>query len=161
MRYHFACGLAPLKRKSVGRLSLERESRMKASLLLRIAAVVTFLYLAGHTAGIPWTPAVGPKEIPVLEAMKGHSFDAEGFKRTYWDFYFGFGVIISGFLLVQAVVLWQLGSLAKTDALRIRPIVASFFVAFIVNAVLAWKYFFAVPAVMAVAISCAWRLRLS
>ena len=50
-------------------------------------------------------------------------------------------------------MLWQLGSLAKTDALRVRPIAASFFVAFIVNAFLAWKYFFAVPVVMAVAVS--------
>jgi hypothetical protein len=126
---------------------------MRAPLLLRIAAVITFLYFAGHTAGIPWTPAVGPAEVSVLEAMKSHSFNAEGSTRTYWDFYFGFGVIISGFLLLQAVVLWQLGSLARIDALRVCPIVASFFVAFIANAVLAWKYFFAVPVVMAVAIS--------
>jgi hypothetical protein len=74
---------------------------MKAPLLLRIAAVITFLYFAGHTAGMPWTPAVGPAELPVLEAMKSHSFNAEGFTRTYWDFYFGFGAIISGYLLVQ------------------------------------------------------------
>jgi hypothetical protein len=110
---------------------------MKAPLLLRIAAVITFLYFAGHTAGIPWTPGLGPEEIPVLEAMKSHTFEMEGFRRTYWDFYLGFGLIISGYLLVQAVVLWQLGSLAKTDSLRVRPIVAAFFVAFIVNAVLA------------------------
>ena len=126
---------------------------MTAPLLLRIAAVITFLYFAGHTAGMPWTPAVGPAELAVLEAMKSHSFNADGFNRTYWDFYFGFGVIISGYLLVQAVVLWQLGALAKTDALRVRPIAASFFVAFLVNAFLAWKYFFAIPVVMAVAIS--------
>ena len=75
-----------------------------------------------------------------------------GSTRTYWDFYFGFGVIISLYVLLQAVVLWQLGSLAKTDALRVRPIVASFFVAFIVNTVLAWKYFFAIPVVLSVAI---------
>ena len=137
----------------MGVFIMKGASGMKASLLLRIAAVLTFLYFAGHTSGIPWTPAVGPKEIPVLEAMKSHSFDVAGFKRTYWDFYFGFGVILSGFLLMQAVVLWQLGSLAKTDALRVRPIVASFFVAFVVNAVLAWKYFFAVPVVVTVAIS--------
>src|ERR1017187_4088824 len=99
---------------------------MKAWLLLRIAAVLTILYFAGHTSGVPWTPAVGPQEMPVLEAMKGHSFEIEGAKRTYWDFYFGFGVIISDFMLVQAVVLWQLGSLAKTDPLRVRPIVAAF-----------------------------------
>src|SRR6478672_5152544 len=104
---------------------------MKSSTFLRIAAVITFLYFAGHTAGIPWTPAVGPGELPVLESMKAHSFDADGFKRTYWDFYSGFVVIISGYLLVQPVVLWQLGSLAKIEGLRIRPIVASFFLAFI------------------------------
>jgi hypothetical protein len=53
---------------------------MKAPLLLRIAAVITFLYFAGHTAGIPWTPAAGPEEMPVLEAMKSHSFEVLGFK---------------------------------------------------------------------------------
>jgi hypothetical protein len=126
---------------------------MKAPLLLRIAAVITFLYFAGHTSGIPWTPAAGPGELPVLEAMKSHSFDVEGFKRTYWDFYFGFGVTISAFLLVQAVVLWQLSSLAKIDASQVRPIVASFFVAFLVNAFFAWKYFFAVPVITTLAIS--------
>ena len=126
---------------------------MKTPLLLRIAAVITFLYFAGHTSGIPWTPVLGPEQIPVLEAMKRHSFDVEGFKRTYWDFYLGFGLIISVFTLVQAVVLWQLGSLAKTDSLRVRPIIASFFAAFIANAVVAWKYFFAIPVVVTVSIS--------
>ena len=117
---------------------------MKPSILLRIASIITLLYFAGHTAGMPWTPAAGPGELPVIEAMKTHRFETEGFARTYWDFYFGFGLIISAFLLVQAVVLWQL---------QIRPIVASFLVAFVVNAILAWMFFFAVPAVMAVAIA--------
>ncbi len=126
---------------------------MNSSTFLRVASIITLLYFAGHTAGIPWTPAVGPGEVAVLEAMKSHSFATQGFQRTYWDFYFGFGVIISGYLLVQAVALWQLGAIARADALRVRPIVASFLVAFVVNAVLAWKYFFAVPAVMAGAIS--------
>ncbi len=126
---------------------------MTASLFLRIAAVVTLLYFAGHTAGMPWTPFTDPEAVPVVEAMKNKSFEESGFKGTYWDFYFGFGVIISAFLLVEAVVLWQLGSLAKTDAVRVRPIVAPFLVAYIVNAALAWKYFFAVPAVMAAVIA--------
>ncbi len=126
---------------------------MKSSTFLRIASIITLLYFVGHTSGVPWTPDDGAGAMPVLEAMKNHSFEIIGFTRTYWDFYVGFGVIISLYLLVQAVVLWQLGSLAKTDALRLRPVVASFFVAFIVNAVLAWKYFFAIPLVMSVAIS--------
>ena len=104
---------------------------MKPSILLRVASIITLLYFAGHTAGMPWTPAAGPGELPVIEAMKTHRFGTEGFARTYWDFYFGFGLIISAFLLVQAVVLWQL---------QIRPIIASFLVAFVVNAILAWMF---------------------
>ncbi len=113
--------------------------------MLRVASVITFLYFAGHTLGIPWTPAVGPQEVTLLESMKSHHFDAMGFSRTYWDFYYGFGLVISGYLLVQAVVLWQLASRAKADSVRVRPIIASFFVSFLVNAILVWKYFFTVP----------------
>ena len=126
---------------------------MRSTTFLRIAAIITLLYFAGHTSGIPWTPDTGPGAVPVIEAMKGHSFDVIGSMRTYWDFYLGFGIVISLFLLLLAVVLWQLGSLANTDALRVRPIVVSFFLAFVVNTVLAWKYFFAIPLVMSAAIS--------
>lgn len=126
---------------------------MKTSTFLRIASVFTSLYFAGHTAGMPWTPGEGPADLAVIEAMKSNRFAAMGSSRTYWDFYFGFGVIISVLQLVQAVVLWQLGSLAKTDASRLRPIIASLFIAFIANAIIGWMYFFAVPVVMAVVIA--------
>jgi len=126
---------------------------MRTSTFLRVASIITLLYFAGHTSGIPWTVDVGPEGMQVIDAMKGHSFDAFGSTRTYWDFYVGFGITISLLLLVLAVVLWQLASLAKTDASRVRPIVASFLVAFIINTVLAWKYFFVIPLVTSAAIS--------
>jgi hypothetical protein len=126
---------------------------MKAFHFLRIAAVITLLYFAGHTAGMPWTPYTNPEAMQILEAMKNHSFEAEGFKGTYWDLYFGFGITTSVFLLLQAAVLWQVASLAKTDAIRVRPIVLSFLVAFIIDVALAWEYFFVVPVVMAAAIA--------
>ena len=126
---------------------------MKTSTLLRIAAVITFLYFAGHTAGIPWTPGEGPADAAVIEAMKSDHFPVFGVSRSYWDFYFGFGVTISVVLLAQAVILWQLAALAKTDGARLRPIIATFFVAFVVNAILGWMYFFAIPAVTATVIA--------
>jgi hypothetical protein len=126
---------------------------MKTPIFLRIASIITLLYFAGHTSGVPWTPDADAGPVPVLEAMKSHSFEILGSTRTYWDFYVGFGIIISLYMLMQAVVLWQLASLAKTDPLRVRPIVASFFVAFIVNTILAWKYFFVIPMVVSAAIS--------
>ncbi len=122
---------------------------MKAFHFLRIAAVLTLLYCAGHTSGMPWTPYTSSEATAVVEAMKTHPFEEQGFKGTYWDLYMGFGLVISVYLLAQAVVLWQLGSLAKTDAVRVRPIVVTFLIAFVINLVLSWKYFFIVPVVLA------------
>ena len=126
---------------------------MKTSTLLRIAAVLMFLYFAGHTAGVPWTPVEAPADIAVVDAMKSNHFPVIGVSRSYWDFYFGFGLIISAMQLLQAVVLWQLGTLAKTDAARLRPIIAAFCVSLIINAILGWMYFFAIPIVMALLIA--------
>jgi hypothetical protein len=91
---------------------------MKPWLWLRIAAVATLLYCGGHTLGAPWTPVTGAQEMAVIEAMRSVRFDVMGNSRTYWDFYVGFGAVISGYLAVQAVVLWQLGTLARMTLRR-------------------------------------------
>jgi hypothetical protein len=62
---------------------------MTTSLMLRIAAAITLQYFVGHTLGSRWTPAAGPLEAPVVEAMKTHQFEALGSSQTYWDFYYG------------------------------------------------------------------------
>ena len=126
---------------------------MKTSTLLRIAAVLMFLYFAGHTAGAPWTPGEAPADIVVVNAMKSDHFPVIGATRSYWDFYLGFGLIISVMQLSQAVVLWQLGTLAKTEAARLRPIIAVFCLSLVINAILGWMYFFAIPIVMALLIA--------
>jgi len=123
------------------------------SLMLRIAAAITFLFFVAHTAGTPWTPAAGPLDAPVLDAMKAHRFDALGASRTYWDFYYGFGWIIAGYLLLQTVVLWQMAGLARANPSTVRPVIASFLVSFALNAFLARKFFFAVPVAMAATIA--------
>ena len=126
---------------------------MKTSTLLRVAGVLMFLYFVGHTSGAPWTPGEGASDMAVVEAMREDHFAVVGVSRSYWDFYFGFGLIVSVMQLAQAVVLWQLGGLAKTDAARLRPIIAVFCLSLFVNAVLSWMYFFAIPAVTAVLIA--------
>src|SRR5262245_40232297 len=120
---------------------------MNPVLCLRIAAVLTLLYAAGHTIGAPWTPAKDPQALALSQQMKSNPFAVLGVLRTYWDFYFGFGVAISVYQFVQAVVLWQLASLARSHAPAVRAIVATFFVAFVANAVICWMYFFAPPLV--------------
>ena len=126
---------------------------MKTSTALRIAAVVTFVFFAGHTSGYPWTPDAGPTELTVIDAMKGHSFDVVGSSRTYWDFYVGFGLAIGLFQLMQAVILWQLAGIARTNAAVVRPIVTVFFIAYIINAIIALKFLFVIPLVTSLVIA--------
>ena len=119
---------------------------MKPSLLLRISSVLSLLFAAGHTSGglSFWSPA---GETEVLRAMRSFHFDAAGVSRTYLDFYLGFGFVTGIYLLLQAVVFWQLASIAKTDAFRVRPLIASFLLANVVSAFLAWRFIFWVPLV--------------
>jgi hypothetical protein len=133
---------------------------MKPSLLLRIASIASLLLAAGHTLGglQSWSP---PGDTDVLQAMRSFRFDAEGVSRTYWDFYIGFGLIISVFLLAQAGVLWQLATVSKKDPVQVRPILSMLFISVLANAVLSWKFFFAVPVVLAIAIASSLGLALA
>jgi len=131
---------------------LSLEIQVKTPLLLRIASILSLLLAAGHTAGgfSFWSPE---GETEVLRAMRSFHFDIAGVSRSYLDFYLGFGFINSIYLLVQAVVLWQLASMAQVDPIRVRPLVGSFFVASAASAFLAWKFIFAVPVVSFAAIA--------
>jgi hypothetical protein len=87
---------------------------MKASVFLRIAAVVTAVFDAAHMLGRPWTRRHDVQTAAVIEAMKSYRFNAMGFERSYFDFYVGFGWTLAVYLVMQAVLLWQLAGFAKT-----------------------------------------------
>ena len=121
---------------------------MKATVLLRVAAVLALLHGIGHTVGgVFGAAAPGAQETAML-AMKMNRFDAMGTTRSYWDFFMGYGLFITVNFLVQAVVFWQLASMAKVDAVRTRPIMMAFCVGYVAYAVLAWRYFFVGPVVL-------------
>jgi hypothetical protein len=126
---------------------------MKASVLLRIAAVLTLLHGVLHTIGGAFgQPPPGAQETAVL-AMKANQFPAMGVMRTYWDFFMGYGLVITVGFLVQAVVFWQLASLVKTDAGRARPMVMAFSVSYMAYAVVSLRYFFVAPVVLELVIA--------
>lgn len=125
---------------------------MNAALLLLIAAGVSLLFAAGHTLGAraAWSPM---GETDVLNAMRTVRFDVMGVSRTYLDFYRGFGFTLSVFLLLQAVVLWQLAALAKNAPRQVRGMVASFALASLACALLSWMFILPLPAVFAAALT--------
>ena len=121
---------------------------MKSSIALKIAAVLTLIHAVLHTVGgLFSSPDHGAEEINVLNTMKSFQFDFMGSMRSYWDFYFGFGLNVTLFLLLEAVLLWQLASLSKSDPAKARPFMLTLLAAFVVMMVLSWRYFFIAPLV--------------
>jgi hypothetical protein len=100
-----------------------------------------------HTVGgVFGRPGPGPATAAV-QAMKINQFLLMGHTRSYWDFYRGLGLEVTIFLTAEAVLFWQLGSLAKTEARPLRPILATFFVAYAALAVNSHAYFFLRPVI--------------
>lgn len=120
---------------------------MKPALFLRIAAVLTFIHAVLHAiGGVFGKVPPGPATVAV-EAMKTNQFLVMGHTRSFWDFYRGFGLGITISLTAEAILFWQLGSLAKTDPQRLRPIMATFLVAYAALAVNSYTYFFLGPVI--------------
>jgi hypothetical protein len=125
---------------------------MNATLWLRIASVVSVLFVAGHARGgqKSWLP-IGESE--VLQTMRSFRFDAMGANRSYLEFYLGFGHLLTVLMVLQAVVLWQMASLARTEAARLRPMIAAFLAAQIASAIVEWRFIFAIPVAFSVVIT--------
>ena len=80
--------------------------------------------------------------------MQSVHLNAQGFNRTYWDFFSAFGYFFSVFLLFSAVIAWQLAgySAAGFDAFMRRTAWA-LAICFVAITVLNWTYAFTTPIV--------------
>ena len=126
---------------------------MKPTLFLRIAAALTFIHALLHTiGGVFGKPEPGPATVAV-QAMKMNQFLMMGNMRSFWDFYRGLGLAVTIFVTAEAVLFWQLASLAKTDARRLRPILATFLVAYAALAVNSYTYIFLGPVIFEIFIA--------
>src|SRR6202051_5114019 len=117
---------------------------MKASVLSRIASVLLGLFAAGHTFGFRQNnPEWGADG--VLGLMHSVHFDAQGFTRTYWDFFSAFGLFFSVFLLFAAVLAWLPGGLPAETFARVRSIAWALAICFVAVTVLSLRYAFTTP----------------
>jgi hypothetical protein len=125
---------------------------MKASLFYRIAAVLLLLFTAGHTFGFRQNnPEWGADA--VLGLMRSVHFDAQGFTRTYWDFFSAFGFFVSAFFLFSAVLAWLLGGLPPETLARVRCIAWALAICFVAITALSWRYAFTTPIVFSALIT--------
>jgi hypothetical protein len=125
---------------------------VKAPILYRISSVLLLLFAVGHTLGFRQSdPTWGVDTL--LGSMRSIHFDVQGFSRTYWDFYVGFGLFVSVFLVFAAVLAWQLGGLAPGTLALIRGPAWGLVICFAAVTILSWRYFFIVPIVFSILIT--------
>ena len=137
---------------------------MSTSLLLRVAAAVALLQFCGHAALFSRArPRHGEAEVAVVTAMKSQRFNFGGAMRSYWDMYFGYGLEAAFICLVEAILFWQLASIAGATPAIVRPIVALFLVTNVGHAILVTRYFFLVPLVpdILIALLLGWSMVIS
>lgn len=109
------------------------------------AAVIQ--YVAHAILFLTAKPKHGQDEINVIKAMKSTRWNFKGFKRSYWDFYFGYGLLAILFGLVEIALLWQLSIIPENSLPIIKPIIAVLLFANILHGILTVKYFFLLPAI--------------
>ncbi|HJP58840.1 MAG TPA: hypothetical protein VJ865_02535 [Gemmatimonadaceae bacterium] len=120
---------------------------MTASLLYRISSVILALFAVGHTIGFRQVdPRWGADT--VVSGMRTVSFEVQAFNRTYWDFFTGFGIFVTVFLLFAAILAWRFGSMTPERLAAIPVERWSFAVCFVLIAALTWRYFFLAPGVL-------------
>jgi hypothetical protein len=121
---------------------------MKPVVYLRIASVLTLIHSVLHTIGGVFGQPEPGVSATAWATMKANTFPVFGLTRSYFIFYRGLGLGITIFLTAEAIVFWQLGTLAKTDAVRLRPVLATFLLAYLVFAVNSYVYFFFMPVIV-------------
>jgi hypothetical protein len=123
-------------------------------LALRITAALVLFFAIAHTSGYPWVGHMSAENVAKLsEAFDSTKTVTQGFARTYGDTHVGFGLFISLFFVVQAVVTWRLATFAATAATLARFIVALFALQYAATVLLDFFYFFWGPIIFSAVIT--------
>jgi hypothetical protein len=125
---------------------------VKVQILYRIASILILLFAAGHTLGFRQIdPGWGVDSL--IASMQSTHFEVQGSLRTYWDFFVGFGLFVSVFLVLAAVLAWQMGGLGAETLATMRGTRWALAVCFCAVVILSWRYFFMMPLIFSVAIA--------
>src|ERR1700747_3204418 len=125
---------------------------LKAPILYRISSVLLLLFAAGHTFGFRQNNPEWRADA-VLGLMRSVCFNAQGFTRSYWDFFSAFGLFFSVFLLFAAVLAWLLAGLPAETLARVRGIAWALAICFVAITALNWRYAFTIPIVFSAVIT--------
>jgi hypothetical protein len=130
----------------------------RAKLILRVAASVATLQAAAHLAlFLRSQPKPGSPARPLVEAMQTQSGSAH---TTYWDMYFGYGLLSALTAFFVAALIWLSASFDEGSRRLVQRLVAVILLVVVIHAALIARYFFILPLtfdmVVAALLACGW-----
>ena len=115
---------------------------MSATIILRVAAVLALIQYAAHAFLFTTAkPRHGSEEVSVEEAMKSGHFRFGIRPNTYWDMYFGYGLLVILAGLVEVCFLSLIASMVASGAPAVKPMIGVQLIFNILHAGLAWRFF--------------------
>ena len=121
---------------------------MSATVLYRIAAVLFILFAVGHTVGFLTFKPASQEGLAVRDSMNNVKFQIGGRSFTYGDFYEGFGLFATAYLLFAAFLAWHLGGVARDFPQSIGLLGWVFCALQVVSVILSWRYFLLPPVIL-------------
>jgi len=121
--------------------------------LIRAASVLLAALMIGHMSAYPWSSASIAEQARLAGRMKSVLFGFAGQTTTYWNLYFGWGVLVGILLLALAVIVWLVAELvpyAPRIVAGISGVVAG---TSVIGAYLSWRFFFLPPCLLFLAIA--------
>ena len=118
------------------------------TILIRVGSILMVGLMIGHMAAYPWTSMKALQETQLTALMKSVPFEFMGQRSTYWNLYFGWGVLVAVLLLALASILWILPDFATLRPQRAGVISAIVAIASLFGAYLSFRFFYIPPFVL-------------
>jgi hypothetical protein len=127
---------------------------MKTVSLYRVAALILVVFCAGHTiGGMLLQKSLGLEADAVFASMKSVRFNFNGSTCTWYGFWFAFGLTASVFLILSAIIAWELDKVRPESWQAVSVIAWALVAAHVANSILTWAYFFVAPGVMSTVVT--------
>ena len=127
---------------------LDNKQWLSPATLIRVGSILIVGLMIGHMSAYPWTSIKAPQETQLTRLMKSVPFEFMGQRSTYWNLYFGWGVLVAVLLLALASILWILPDFATLRPRSAGAVSAIVAIASLFGAYLSFRFFYMPPFVL-------------
>ncbi|MGO4517571.1 hypothetical protein AB4Y89_17390 [Terriglobus sp. 2YAB30_2] len=116
--------------------------------LFRVSSILMVGLMIGHMSAFPWISIKSPQESQLRTLMTSLPFVFMGERSTYWNLYFGWGILVGVLLLALAGILWILSDVSTFRPRSTGAVSAVISTTSLVGACLSFRFFYIPPGIL-------------